>query len=346
MSPLATTASRCTRSCELAARLQARQIQQIGDDPGEPHGLPLELLGEPRHRRRVLLPHVQERLRRRLDRRRRRLQLVGSVGDEVATDGVQAPRLGDIGDHGQDRAVAARGCGRDPEPARRRTGLDLGDLDALGFGDAPDGLAEARRDRPGRAPPGAPRDDRSSASVREHRSPSAVEQQHAVLHRAQDLIADLSSPPPRPARARSRASSAESLGVASSRTSRRSVRRPTHTPTSSPTTTCAGDPPPRPSVECRPRPRPFISVDTDGSPSLHPTARRPARPRRCFRDTAHASPAVHLTFIFGQPGVHHASLASPRRLHRSRNEPTTRRTQHAQREEAGRASWQGCSPFR
>ena len=68
-------------------------------------------------------------------------------------------------------------------------------------------------------------------------------------------------------------------------------------------------------------------VDIEGSPSLHPPASAPSV-RRCFR--AHPrtpAPPVHLTFIFGQPGVHHVSLASPSTgpaSHRGTNEPSRR----------------------
>ena len=74
--------------------------------------------GEPRDRSWVVVHDRAQGFGRGLDRRRRRLELVGCVRDEVAADRLDAAGVGDIGHDHEDRAFA-RQRGGYAQPARR-----------------------------------------------------------------------------------------------------------------------------------------------------------------------------------------------------------------------------------
>ena len=107
--------------------LQPGQLEQLADQPAEPGALVLHPPGEPADRLRVV-GRVQHRLGQQGQRADRRLQLVADVGDEVAADGLQPVRLGDVVE--QQRHVAALhqrgdpGADGDRLPAEPAAGVD------------------------------------------------------------------------------------------------------------------------------------------------------------------------------------------------------------------------------
>ena len=227
---------------ELAARFQARQVEEVGDDPREPHGLPFELRGE------AWAPRPGPPATRAGASPRR----PGSTQPASSARGTRSPRSR-AGSQSRRRASVTSAITARTDPSvpvgvavtrSQRVGAPVSISAISTRSVSADALGSLSRRLGGktwtRASGRAPR-CRSMRSVREHRSPSSVEQEHAVLHRPEDLIADLR----RLGRCLARSSRASCTSRrrwrSILRTSRRSVRRPTHTPTSSPTTSAPDD---------------------------------------------------------------------------------------------------------
>ena len=281
-------------------------------------------------------PHVQERLRRRLDRGGGRLQLVRRVGDEVAADRVQAPRLRDVGDHERApsrRSPVGRRRGAQPSAWARRS-RSRATSTSLGLAGPADRLAEAGRERSDQRRRAWPRDAaraRAFANTVRHppsnrRTPSCIEPRiWSRTCRSSGRRPALRARGPRRARRRSPSHPPHVAGGASRRAGPGRRTQPDHhRPERSPRTSIRslghGS-----AVICRSSRLPRGVHLARCRTRLRAIRRRPAR-----------SPDVHL----GQPGVHHVLPSIP-------SSPTpagpTRRDADAQREEAWRASWQGCS---
>ena len=80
--------------------LDARQVEQVVDDPADPERLGVDAAGQALGHGGVLLG--RQRLRQQSDRTHRGLQLVAHVGDEVTSDLFEAPALGHVVDGGDD----------------------------------------------------------------------------------------------------------------------------------------------------------------------------------------------------------------------------------------------------
>ena len=176
---------------ELAARFQPRQVQQVGDDPGEPNRLSLRAArrtGEPPsgsscHTFRSVSAAAwidaagvfnswdafATKSRRTESRRRASVtSAITASTDPSVPVGVAVTRS---------QRVGAPSRSRQPRPARSRWRARS--------------LRGGSEGRPGRACRGRAPRWRSSASVRERRLPLAVEQEDSVLHRREDLISDV-----------------------------------------------------------------------------------------------------------------------------------------------------------
>ena len=158
---------------EVAARLQAGKVEQIRHDALQAHRFAFQLLGEAAHGRRVVGRGVADRLGGRADRGHGGLQLVARVRDEVASDGVEAPRLRHVPHHDEDRAVVADGqCGH-PQPAGRAPDLHLDVGGRARVAGALGGALELERAGGRRRRPACPRGAALRASFAKTRPPVA-----------------------------------------------------------------------------------------------------------------------------------------------------------------------------
>ncbi len=135
--------------------LEARQLDDLLDEPGQAVGLDADPLGEARDRLGVVV-RVEHGLGEQRDAADRGLELVADVGEEVAPDLLDAGRLGAVLDEEQ-HVVGAEGrdAGGDdeaPVPEALLQGqLGLADDRRRGAPAGPGGAARGAR-APGRAP--------------------------------------------------------------------------------------------------------------------------------------------------------------------------------------------------
>ena len=91
-----------TRRCPLG--LEAREVEQVVDDPADPEGLEVDALGEPAGHVGVALD--EEGLGQQAERADGGLELVAHVRDEVAADLLEAAALRDVLDHREHAELA------------------------------------------------------------------------------------------------------------------------------------------------------------------------------------------------------------------------------------------------
>ena len=103
----------------MRAQLDARQRQQIVDQPRHAPGLRLHDAEEPLARRRVVARRALQRVDEAGERGERRAQLVADIGDEIGAHVLDAADRREIMDGDDDDAGAARPVAAEPQPARR-----------------------------------------------------------------------------------------------------------------------------------------------------------------------------------------------------------------------------------
>ena len=107
------------------AGVEPRQVEQVGEDAGEPLGVAVQAVDQPAGNRRVVLGAGHQRLGVGADHGDRRAQLVRDVGDEVAPHGLEPAHRGDVLE--QQHAAVAAPLARGADQRARRVGqLDLG----------------------------------------------------------------------------------------------------------------------------------------------------------------------------------------------------------------------------